>query len=109
MRCCPGRPRPRTSPYRARSCDWSGRGNRYDVRGASWVVLSASGNPAPPNGPIDLESWRTLMTEEDALREPISFRIDPSAESLSARPPDFTITNAGPKATGADPGRVGPW
>ena len=49
------------------------------------------------------------MTEEDPLPEQITFRIDPSARSLFIRPPDFTITNTGPKLTGAEPGRVGPW
>jgi hypothetical protein len=87
---------------------WLGRDNRYDVRGKPWVVHTARGAPLP-DGPSDPESWRALMTEEDALHEPIHFRIDPSAESLSTRPPDFTITNAGPKVAGADPDRVGPW
>jgi hypothetical protein len=62
-----------------------------------------------PNGRNNLEAWRALLTEEDPLHEQIAFRIDPSAHSLSARPPDFTITNSGPKVTGAEPARVGPW
>ena len=102
-------PTPPDLPLSRDVLHWSGQGNQYDVRGKSWVVLSASGNPAPPNGPIDLESWRALMTEEDPLGEQIRFRIDPSAESLSARPrtspsPTRAPRRPGPIRAGWGPG-----
>jgi hypothetical protein len=87
---------------------WSGQGNLYDVRGTSWVVLDPLGSGPLPEGPSHLESWRAIMPEDNSLGEPIAFRIDPLAESLSARPPDLTITTAGTRTTGADPSRVGP-
>ncbi len=102
-------PAPPSLPLPREVLNWSGRGNQYDVRGKPWAVLSASETPAWPKGPTDLTSWLKIMPEEDPLRGQIGFRIDPSAGSLSARPPDFTITNGGPKPTGAEPGSVGPW
>ena len=107
MRCCPGRPTPGTLPV--------ARGPAIGRARATGTTCGASpGSCSPRRGPGVAGRADRPGVVADAhdrgrsLGEPISFRIDPSAESLSARPPDFTITNAGPRTIGAEPGRVGP-
>jgi serine/threonine-protein kinase len=100
-------PQPGTPPT-AEALTWKGRGNQYDIRGSSWVVLSAAGAPELPDGPIDLASWRSKMTELDPLPPPIRFRTPPESLPEAPQPLDFEITEQDVRSPGADPGRVGP-
>jgi len=93
---------------------WLGNGNQYDIRGRSWIVLSATeGNPAFSTGVIDLGSWLLSVANKDnnPIQAKLTYQTDPNSRSNPLRPRDFTIEASGPPETkpGADPGQVGPW
>ena len=96
------------TPLTAEALDWKGEGNQYDIRGKSWVVLSAEGMTELPDGPIDLASWRSKVTEQDPIPPPVRFRVDPESLSESPQPGDFAIIDPEVHPPGADPDHVGP-
>jgi serine/threonine-protein kinase len=96
------------SPLTAEALDWRGNGNQYDIRGKSWVVLSTAEMTELPDGPIDLASWRSKMTEQDPIPPPVRFRVEPASLSESPQPSDFAIIDPEVHPPGADPDRVGP-
>jgi hypothetical protein len=98
------------SPNRG-AMTWMGQGNQYEVRGKAWVLVAPRGNPPEPmpDGPVDLETWKTkLATEDSPLTPPIKFATE--ASSLSAHPTssDFAVAGEPGKMSGADPALVGP-
>jgi hypothetical protein len=96
------------TPQVAEALAWKGEGNQYDVHGKSWVVLSSEGTPELAEGPVDLASWRSRMTERDPLSPPIRFRTPPESLSQSPEPGDFAVIDPEVRPPGADPDRVGP-
>jgi serine/threonine-protein kinase len=96
------------TPLTNDALEWTGEENQYEIRGKSWVVLSSEGTAALPDGPVDLASWRSKVTEHDPLPPPVKFRT--AAESLpeSPGPGDFAIIDPAIRPPGADPARVGP-
>jgi serine/threonine-protein kinase len=107
-------PRNRAGESPADQVRWIGEGNLYDIRGQSWVVLSATqGTPALSTGIVDLDSWLLRMGARDLhpIRTNLNYRTDPASRSALLRPRDFA--NEGPKSShgqpGADPEQVGPW
>jgi serine/threonine-protein kinase len=95
-------------PLTAEALDWKGEGNQYDIRGKSWVVLSAEGMAELPDGPVDLASWRAKAAEQDSIPPPVRFRVNPDSMSASPQPYDFAIIDPEVRPPGADPNHVGP-
>ena len=56
------RPPPAEFP---KAMNWSGEGNRYDVRKPYWVVLPPTGLDGLPNGPTDQDSWEAVEGVEE--------------------------------------------
>ena len=96
------------TPLTAEALIWKGQANQYDIRGSSWVVLSPKGTPELPDGPTDLASWRSKMTELEPLPPPIRFRTPPESLSETPQPRDFAMSDQDARSPGADPDQVGP-
>ena len=92
---------------------WQGDGNRYDVHGRSWIVISATaGTPLLSLAVTDLKSWQNLAHDEkNPVEVKLKYQIDPAARPETLRPRDFAIEASGlaQSHTGASPERVGPW
>ena len=93
--------------------DWSGKGNRYDIKGENWIVLApkdAAESPMP-GGPGSLDAWNKLVgnQEVDSTNAPIKFASDPDNPSERPGPSAFEVLELDPSAPlGADPREVGP-
>ncbi|HEV3164751.1 MAG TPA: serine/threonine-protein kinase [Isosphaeraceae bacterium] len=92
---------------------WSGRGNRYDIGGAAWVMLPPSGPntiaDAVKDSPTDLESWLKLVQDETGSKvESIKFIGEGTATPDRREPKDYAVAGDATASAGADPDRVGP-
>jgi hypothetical protein len=95
---------------------WLGSGNQYDIRGQSWIVLSANSERTPGLSfdIIDLDSWLRVATkDQNVIRTKLEFVSDSAPRSDSFPSRDFAIKASGTLPTqgkaGADPELVGPW
>ncbi len=89
---------------------WLGRGDLYDVTGAAWVVVSASGELPAPNAPRDLAGWQAAVgSDKDASAR--SFKLAATAAEIAsdlAAVEPVQFAPEGVKGVGADVKRVGP-
>ena len=94
-----------------KSLHWIGRGNRFDVSGDAWIVLStATASPAIPGAPTDLGTWSAQYTETSSQAASFTFAANPDTRPLDRfpEPADFALKGEGTADLGADPKRVGP-
>ena len=91
---------------------WAGKGNRYDVTGAAWVVASASGERPAPDAPRDLAAWSAAVgSDTDSAARSFRFAADPAAvaaDLAAVEPGQFALEGEAVEGVGADPRRVGP-
>ncbi|HWE36127.1 MAG TPA: serine/threonine-protein kinase [Isosphaeraceae bacterium] len=88
--------------------DWTGKEDRYEVSGASWIVLPPKGVNNLPDGPDDLESWTKHLPDEGTLEGPVKFAGDPIQPLKALEPKDFALVDDQASLAGADPALVGP-
>jgi serine/threonine protein kinase len=88
---------------------WSGRGNRYAVTGASWVVQAPGGLIEVPKAPTDLESWKAAgIIETDSKAEPVKLAAPSTSAADEPAPSGYAVEGPDAKTLGADPQFVGP-
>jgi serine/threonine-protein kinase len=90
----------------ARTLQWQGKGNQFDVRGPSWVEAVGAAGPTGTIG--SLERWSQLVTESEPIAGPIVFPARPASRRDAPEPADFAVSAPGPLKPGADPAQVGP-
>ena len=97
-------PSPKEFP---KAVPWQGKGNRYDIQKAVWVVLPPSGFDGLPGGPNDPVSWEKAMPESGTTVKSFRFVEDGSISSF-LQPQDYALADKDVAGIGADTKRVGP-
>ena len=94
--------------------EWSGKQNRYEIRGENWIILAPKDAAETPmaGGPTNLETWNKLVEnhEEDSTNTAIKFAGDVENLSEHPEPSTFDVVEEKPDdpQVGADPSEVGP-
>jgi len=93
----------------AKGLKWTGKGNRYDVTGGPWVLMSANAELPMQNTPTDLKGWsEAVKSDRDAVAESFQFAAGPAlvTDITAIDPEGFALV--GVEGVGADPKKVGP-